>query len=190
MKKHARRVVFSIPAILVIACGLALIPTLRAAENPESKESVMTVTAGRSVSLEYTLKNDEGTVLDSNVDGDPLTYIHGRQEILPKLEEALEGMKTGDSRQVTLAPADGYGEVDKEAIVEIPVDRIPEDARKVGMRLQGKSPDGRVVTPLVVEIKESTCLLDFNHPLAGVTLKFEVKVLDIAAGEAASAAGN
>ena len=144
----------------------------------------MVVSAGCRVSLEYTLKNDGGEVLDSNVGGSPLTYTHGESDILPKLEEALAGLGVGDSKQVTLAPGDGYGDVDESAIVEVPLSVVPERARKPGKRLQGKAPDGQVVTPLVAEVRESTAVLDFNHPLAGETLHFDVKVTAVAAGGA------
>jgi FKBP-type peptidyl-prolyl cis-trans isomerase SlyD len=139
----------------------------------------MSVAAGQTVSLEYTLRDDQGQILDSNVGGEPLSYVQGQQEILPKLEEALLGLQVGGTKKVTLSPQDAYGEVDEEAIVEVPLERIPEDARKVGTRLQGQSSDGRVVTPVVVEVRESSALLDFNHPLAGMILQFEVKVLGV-----------
>jgi len=90
-------------------------------------------------------------------------------------------MKAGDSKQVTVAPEQGYGEVNPQAIQEVPIDQIPPDARKVGVQLQGKDGQGRMVHPTVTEIKEQVVVLDFNHPLAGKTLYFDVKVLDIKA---------
>jgi FKBP-type peptidyl-prolyl cis-trans isomerase SlyD len=145
----------------------------------EKEDITMSVAAGQTVSLEYTLRDDQGQVLDSNVDGEPLSYVQGEQEILPKLEEALLGLQVGGTKKVVLSPEDGYGEIDKEAIVEVPLERIPEDARQVGTRLQGQASDGRVVTPVVVEVREDSALLDFNHPLAGMTLEFEVKILGV-----------
>ena len=78
-----------------------------------------------------------------------------------------------------MAPADGYGEKDPEAIQEVQKKLIPPDALVVGSRLQGQAPDGQMVYPRVAEIKDDTVMLDFNHPLAGKTLHFNVKILDI-----------
>jgi FKBP-type peptidyl-prolyl cis-trans isomerase SlyD len=88
-------------------------------------------------------------------------------------------MTVGDTKQVTVAPADGYGETDPEALREVQKQLIPPDALKVGTRLQGTTPNGRTVYPMVAEVKTETVVLDFNHPLAGKTLHFDVKVLDI-----------
>lgn len=114
--------------------------------------------------------------------GDPLTFTQGSHQIIPGLEQALEGMKAGESKKVTVDPKEGYGEVDPRGYQEIPIDQIPPDARKVGMQLQGKDPEGRIIRPMVKEVKEEVVVLDFNHPLAGKTLYFDVKVLDIKAG--------
>jgi FKBP-type peptidyl-prolyl cis-trans isomerase SlyD len=146
----------------------------------------MLVTTGRKISLEYTLWDDSGDMLDTNVGGEPLTYVHGQQQILPKLEEALEGLQVGASKKVALRAEDAYGDVDEGAIIEVPLDRVPEEARTVGTRLRGESPDGRVVTPIVVELREGTALLDFNHPLAGLALRFEVKVLGVESASGSS----
>jgi FKBP-type peptidyl-prolyl cis-trans isomerase SlyD len=131
------------------------------------------------VSLEYTLKLDDKSVVESNVGKQPLTYTHGTRQLIPGLEKALEGLTVGDTKQVTVAPADGYGEQDPQALQEVQKKLIPPDALVVGSRLQGKAPDGRMVYPRVAEIKDETVVLDFNHPLAGQTLHFDVKILDI-----------
>ncbi|HBP86981.1 MAG TPA: peptidylprolyl isomerase [Nitrospiraceae bacterium] len=147
----------------------------------ESQEggSPMTVSEGKSISMEYTLSLENKEVLDTNVGGEPITFTQGSHQIIPGLETALDGMKAGDSKKVTVAPAEGYGEVNPEAIQEVPIDQIPPDARKVGMQLQGKDGQGRVVHPTVTEVKEQVVVLDFNHPLAGKTLYFDVKILDV-----------
>ncbi len=88
-------------------------------------------------------------------------------------------MKVGESKQVIVAPEQGYGPINPQALQEVPIDKIPEDARKVGSRLQGKGPQGQMVSPLVTEVKEQVVMLDFNHPLAGKKLFFDVKILDI-----------
>src|SRR5262249_17921263 len=103
----------------------------------------------------------------------------GTQQIIPGLEKALTGLTVGDTKEVTVAPADGYGEKNPNAVQEVQKKLIPPDALVVGTRLQGQAPDGHMVYPQVAEIKDDTVILDFNHPLAGKTLHFDVKVLDI-----------
>mgnify|MGYP003394295288 CR=1 FL=1 len=152
----------------------------------------LTVSEGKLVSLEYTLTLEtDKTVLESNVGGKPLTYTHGSQQIIPGLEKALAGLKVGDAKEVVVPPGDGYGDVDPQAVQEVKKDLVPSDAHKVGTRLQGKLPDGRPVFPLVAAVKDDTVVLDFNHPLAGKTLHFDVKVVHIESEQAQPApAGN
>ena len=142
-------------------------------------EKVMSISAGKEVSVEYTAKLDDQTVVDSNVGADPLTYTHGSHQIIPGLEKALDGMKIGDTKQVTVKPEEGYGPVDKNAFKEVGKEQIPPDALKIGEQLHGKDQSGEVFTARVIEIKEDTVVLDHNHLLAGKTLYFDVKVLNI-----------
>lgn len=165
---------------VLIAAGLST----SALAEPQKGGSPMTVSNGKTVSLEYTLTLDHKEVLDSNVGGDPLTFTQGSHDIIPGLEDALEGMKVGDSKQVTVAPENAYGKVDPQAFQEVPLEHIPPDARKVGVQLQGRDPQGNLVHPRVAEVKEKAVVLDFNHPLAGKTLFFDVKILDIQSGMA------
>ncbi|MFQ5585792.1 MAG: peptidylprolyl isomerase [Thermodesulfobacteriota bacterium] len=144
----------------------------------------MTISTGKEVSIEYTLKLDDKSVVDSNVGGEPLTYVQGSQQIIPGLEDALVGMKIGDSKAVTLKPEEGYGIVSKEAFVEVQKEQIPQDGLKVDARLQGTDTNGQPIVGRVAEIKEETVVLDFNHPLAGKTLHFDVKILNIQDGAA------
>ncbi len=148
------------------------------ADTQESPSS-MSISAGKTISMEYTLTLEDKKVLDSNVGGKPLSFTQGSHQIIPGLETALEGMKVGESKQVIVSPEQGYGPVNPKAIQEVQIDKIPEEARKVGSQLQAKGPDGRMVTPRVVEVKEQVVMLDFNHPLAGKKLFFDVKILDI-----------
>ena len=88
-------------------------------------------------------------------------------------------MKIGDSKQVTVKPEEGYGIVDQEGFREVEKEEIPKEALKVGAQLQGRYASGKRFSVRVAEIKDKTVVLDLNHPLAGKTLHFEVKVLDI-----------
>ncbi len=155
----------------------AFIPSIWA-EAPNG-QSAMTVSDGKLISMEYTLTLENKEVIDTNVGKEPLKFTQGSHHIIRGLETALEGMKTGDSKQVVVAPEQGYGPQNPKAFQEVPIDQIPPEARKVGMFLQGKDAQGRIVRPRVTEVKEQVVVLDFNHPLAGKTLYFDVKILNI-----------
>ena len=88
-------------------------------------------------------------------------------------------MKVGDKKEVTVKPEDGYGPVDTKALLEVTKEQIPADSIKIGSALQGRDNDGNVFSARVTDIKDKTVVLDFNHPLAGKTLFFEVRVLNI-----------
>lgn len=163
-------------------CGLVLLgfflQAISATAEP-SKSGKATVSNGKQVSLEYTLKLDDKAVLESNVGKEPMTYTQGAHEIVPGLEKAMEGLAVGDKKHVEVKPADGYGEVDPKAFQEVKKSQIPQSAWKVGTQLEAKSPDGESMFPRVTEVRAETVVLDFNHPLAGKTLFFDIKVLDI-----------
>ncbi len=159
-----------------IFCALIGSVTIHAESQ---KEKAMTISSGKKVSIEYTLTLEDKSVIDTNVGSEPLSFVQGSHNIISGLQNALEGLKIGDSKQVTIKPEDGYGLVDQKAIMEVSKEQIPQDALKVGAHLQGQNDDGQVITVMVVEIKEQTVVLDFNHPLAGKTLHFDVKIVDI-----------
>lgn len=145
-------------------------------------ECEMRVASGMKVSIQYILKRDDNTVIDANVGSAPLTYVHGFQQIIPGLEKALEGMAVGEGRQITVSPEEGYGVISQKAFVEVKKEQVPQqaqDALRVDAYVRGRDDSGNVFHARVAEIKDRTVLLDFNHPLAGETLFFEVKVLDI-----------
>lgn len=134
---------------------------------------------GSSVSLEYTLKDDSGQVLESNKGKTPLTFTQGHRQIIPGLERELIGMRAGEEKQVVVKPEDAYGDVVPNAQTEVPRDAIPKEGQKVGTTLIARSGAGEPRPVVVKEIKETTVVLDLNHPLAGKTLYFDVKVLDV-----------
>ena len=132
------------------------------------------------VGIEYTL-TVEGAVVDSTEGKAPFHYVQGQRQVIPGLEKQLAGLRVGDTKDVTVAPAEGYGEIDKAAFVEIPKTQLPKDVSPtVGMILTGINPDGRTFRAKIIEMKDSTVMLDLNHPLAGKTLNFHVKVVEIA----------
>jgi FKBP-type peptidyl-prolyl cis-trans isomerase SlyD len=139
---------------------------------------------GSLVSIEYTLTDVSGKVIDTNVGKEPLTYIQGAGQIVKGLERELNGLKIGDRKKVAVMPEDGYGIPSEKAFQEVPRERIPAEAQKAGATLMSKAPDGRAVQLRVHEVKEKTVVIDFNHPLAGKILNFDVKVKDIQSAEA------
>jgi len=136
----------------------------------------MSITQDQVVSIHYTLKDDDGTVIDRSAEGEPLAYLHGRGNLIPGLERELTGKNTGDRLQVRIAPADAYGEYDRALVQRVPRRALKGIADvRVGMRLQAQTPEGaHAVT--VTDISGDMVTLDGNHPLAGKNLNFEVEV--------------
>lgn len=139
----------------------------------------MNIAKDHIVSFDYTLTDDTGTVLDASR-GAPLSYLHGARNIIPGLEDALEGLVIGAEKKVTVPPAQGYGEYDEKLVVRVPADRMGGHAVQVGMRFHAETNAGlRVLT--VKEVKSDEVVLDGNHELAGKTLHFSVKITDVRA---------
>jgi FKBP-type peptidyl-prolyl cis-trans isomerase SlyD len=138
-----------------------------------------TIAAGKKVKFDYTLTVD-GQVVETTQGKQPLDYIHGQNQIIPGLEKQLEGMKVGDSKKIIVKPEDGYGPVMKEAFREFEKSKLPKDVEpQVGMMLELKDPEGNAYPAAISEVKETTVMLDFNHPLAGKELTFDVKVVSV-----------
>ena len=133
------------------------------------------IAQGSQVSFFYTLSS-EGEEIESNKNHEPMTYTQGEGQILPKLEAELEGLKAGDSKEVSLDAADAYGEVDPGKFQEVPAEQIPEPARKVGAQLQAEGYNGPI---FVKEVKDNVIVLDFNHPMAGKDLVFAIEIVDV-----------
>jgi FKBP-type peptidyl-prolyl cis-trans isomerase SlyD len=131
------------------------------------------------VTIHYTLKDDAGTVLDHSSPEEPLAYLHGHGNIIPGLEKELDGKNIGDALTVTVAPADGYGEYDNGLVQSVPRRTLRgiKDV-KPGMRLHAQTAEGpRSVT--VTKVLGDMVTLDGNHPLAGKSLRFDVRIEDV-----------
>jgi FKBP-type peptidyl-prolyl cis-trans isomerase SlyD len=140
----------------------------------------MKIDAGKVVTIDYTLKNDSGELLDSSEGGEGFAYLHGANNIIPGLEQALAGRASGDEVAVSVEPSDGYGDRDESLVVGVPRDRFEPDAEITeGMQFHAQTPQGGSVTVRVISIEGETVTIDGNHPLAGETLKFDVKVRDV-----------
>ncbi len=109
----------------------------------------MIISAGRTVAITYTLTLDNGDTIDSNVDDEPLTYTHGTETLIAGLEKALEGLRRGDSATVHISPEDGYGPVIEDALIEVPLDRLPPEGRTVGAQITAVSPEEHELTGVV-----------------------------------------
>ena len=137
------------------------------------------VKEGKEVTIDYVL-TVEGEVIDSTEGKEPLAFTHGSSDIIPGLEDALKGMKPGDKKSVTLQPVDAYGEVNQDAITEMPLDRFPEDFEaQVGMILQFNDAAGKTLPAIITDVKDGNIVVSFNHPLAGKVLNFDVTVVSV-----------
>lgn len=144
----------------------------------------MNISKNSIVTLNYTLTDDENETLDTSVGGEPLVYLHGAQNIIPGLEEVLEGKKKGDKFKVAIPAEKAYGEHMEEMIQHIPKNQFPTDQQlQPGMKFQANSPQGPIVLT-VIEVGETDILVDGNHPLAGENLNFDVEVADVRAATA------
>ena len=176
-----------------LATGVAAAMTLTialssSASAAEKAKNNLVVKDGMVVSMDYTLKGTDGKVIDTNKGREPLKYVHGQKMMIPGLEKELTGMKVGDEKNVTVKPEDAYGPINKNAFQEVPREKLPANSLKVGAVLAAKSPEGQVVPMRVHEIKDSSVVMDMNHPMAGKTLVFNVKIVDIQPAPPPSAA--
>ena len=131
------------------------------------------------VTLEYELTDGEGKVIDRSKDGS-FAYLHGANNIVPGLEQALEGKTKDDALNVKLDPSQAYGEKDLGKIQRVPRNLFPQDVEiQAGMRFQAEGPDGQGLLVTVAGVENDEVIVDGNHPLAGQTLHFAVKVLGV-----------
>lgn len=136
------------------------------------------------VSLVYTLKVG-GEVVDSTTKENPLSFVFGAGYLLPKFEEQISGLEPGDKFEFTLQPADGYGEVIAEAVVELPKDvfmvdgAIEDGLLTVGNQIPMSTADGQHLLGIVAEVTEDKVKMDFNHPMAGKVLDFSGEIIDV-----------
>ncbi len=148
-------------------------PSLAAAQL----DHIVRQSHGNLIAFEFTVFGERGEQLGSNVGENPNIFQVGANEMLPALEQVLVDMEEGESRSVVLAPEQAYGPVKEEALREFPLESIPEEARQVGRKVMGRAPDGSEDMFDIVEIRGDQVVIDMNHPLAGHTLRFELKVL-------------
>jgi len=138
----------------------------------------MAIENNQVVSIEYEVRSGD-TVVDSNVGGDLLTFMIGKQQIIPGLEEEVCKMSMGEKGDVFVPAAKAYGDYNNEALQEVPKEQFAGIELEQGMSLYGQSEDGGTVQVTVKDIKDETVTIDYNHPLAGQDLMFSVTIATV-----------
>lgn len=139
----------------------------------------MTISKDKVVTIDYHLTGPDGQTLDSSRGRAPLNYLHGAGNIIPGLEQALEGKQAGDALTVDVPPEQAYGQKNPQAIAKVPRDAFKGvDKIEPGMQFHANGPQGQAIVT-VVEVSPTEITIDANHPLAGVPLKFEVNVVGV-----------
>ncbi len=161
-------------ATLAISTLLICLASLASAQ---SDERPAVVEAGSSVSLEYKLTTGDGVLVHSNVGEGPVVFVHGDGRMLPALEQAMLGMSVGDSKSVRLSASEAYGEPDPALVQSVPLSNVPEEQRVAGAQLLAQSPTGERRVVEVKEVKQEQVVIDFNHPLAGHAVQFDISIV-------------
>ena len=145
-----------------------------------SNSDVQVIADGKVVQLNYVLTSTAGEVLDRADGQDPFVYLHGADQIVPGLESALAGLRAGDKKKVNVGPAEGYGEKNSELVMKVKRAQFPKDVEiEVGMQFEANSPEGDMLVFTVTALEGEFVEVDGNHPLAGVTLNFDVEVVGV-----------
>jgi len=139
------------------------------------------VAANCVVSINFTLRDDKGDILDASPAGEPLVYLHGAEAIIPALENALAGKAVGEEFSVTVEPADAFGDRQEDMVVSVPRSSFPvEQELEPGMQFQAEDPDsGETRLLLISAVDADNVTVDTNHPLAGITLSFQGNVHEV-----------
>ncbi len=139
-----------------------------------------TIAAGKVVALHYTLHDEAGALIDGSQGEDPLYYLHGADNLVPGLEAALEGRAVGEKLSVTVPPEEGYGPRQGPGPQAVPREAFPKDAEiEQGMPFCVENEQGEEIDLWVARVEGDQVFVDVNHPLAGVTLCFDVEVVEV-----------
>jgi len=134
---------------------------------------------GKKVKFDYKLTVN-GQIIDSSEKRGPIEYVHGQGTIIKGLEKRMEGLKVGDKQKIVVPAEEAYGKVNPEAFKEVPKSDLPKDINvQKGQMLEVKDNTGRMFPVMVSEVKEQTIVINFNHPLAGQELNFDVSIVDV-----------
>ena len=130
-----------------------------------------------TVLIHYALRRESGEIVESNLDEEPLSYVMGSGEMIPALEEILATMGEGEERTGVLAVEQGFGPRDDQALVPVPLDHLPGEARRPGVVVQARGPNSETLSGTVVEVGDDRAVVDFNHPLAGEQLRYTLRLI-------------
>ena len=140
----------------------------------------MVIKQGDTIKVDYTGTLEDGQVFDSSEGKQPLEFEVGAGKIIPGFDKAVIGMEKGEEKEITIAPEEAYGQPRDDLKKEIPRTAIPQDQEpKVGMGLMMSTPQGQQIPARIVNVTDDNITIDINHPLAGKTLKFKIKIADI-----------
>jgi FKBP-type peptidyl-prolyl cis-trans isomerase SlyD len=147
----------------------------------------MQITKNTVVSLRYILKRDDanGEIIEETKAGDPLVFLYGNGQMLPKFEEHLSVLSTGDNFEFTLSSDDAYGEMDQDAIIDLDksifmVDgKVDDEMLSIGNVIPMRDEQGHMLQGIVVSVTDDLVRMDFNHPMAGNTLHFKGNVIEV-----------
>ena len=147
----------------------------------------MKITQDSLVQIHYTVKTKEGELIDQSEKDDPFSFVFGKDEMIDGVEKALRGREQGESLHIELSPADAYGEHDPELRQTLSKKHIEGlEEVEVGMQLQSETEDGETITATVVDISEDEVTIDTNHQLAGISLVFDIEILEVSAAKSTS----
>lgn len=138
----------------------------------------MAISNDQKVAIKYEVKV-EGNVIDSNIDKEPLEFTFGSGEVLPGLESRIADLNEGEEASLLIPANEAYGEYKEEAMQKLPKSQLEGIELSVGLPLQGKGADGEPINVVVKEVYDDEVLIDFNHPLAGKDLNFDVNVVSV-----------
>jgi len=146
---------------------------------PVAQADSLVVENGKTVKINYILRIDD-KVIDTSKKKGPLEFVQGEGKIIRGLTDQLEGLKVGDKKIIIVSPSEGYGEMDPTAIRQLPKASLPEDYNlKLGDPMRMKNPNGTLTLGIIWEIREDEFVINFNHPLAGKTLEFDIEVVSV-----------
>jgi peptidylprolyl isomerase len=135
---------------------------------------------GDVVQVDYTGKLEDGTIFDSSIGREPLEFTLGQGQMIPGFEKAVLGMQVGETKTFTIPAKEAYGPHHDELVMEIPREQLPEGLDpQVGYQLQSTTSDGTIVVVTVIEVTDTSIIVDANHPLAGKDLIFEIELVSI-----------
>ena len=136
--------------------------------------------AGQTVRIHYNAKLEDGTLLDTSAERDPMEFELGSGQVIPGLDNAVQGMAVGESKTVTIQAEEAYGPRNEQLVITVPKSELPEDLQpSVGMELQSQAPDGAITKLIVTEVSDDSINVDANHPLAGQVLQFDIELIEI-----------